>query len=112
MYFPYWHNDNHNVVFGDRALNSLQQDYWNLDELIPSDLVSKQRYQGDKFDNINDAASWFQSAMLKEFFAYLKPFCVDLSETHENNYYMEREWRKLGMNVSIKAHSSSVQSLE
>lgn len=37
-----------------------------------------------------------QSIFIKDFLAFIKPFNAELAPSDLHNYYMEREWRKLG----------------
>lgn len=45
----------------------------------------------DKAEALN-----FIGSFLRNTIAFMKPFNADLAADHPDNYYMEREWRKLG----------------
>lgn len=43
-----------------------------------------------------EVLSSLDSIFTKDFLAFVKPFNADLDDDHEENYYLEREWRKYG----------------
>ena len=47
-------------------------------------------------ENRNDAVRALLTNFEKELLAFIKPFNSELDESHPENFYMEREWRKLG----------------
>jgi hypothetical protein len=55
-----------------------------------------QRPLGVKPSNPDDAILAIDDFLARDFFAFLKVFDSDLTEELPDNYYMEREWRKLG----------------
>tara|TARA_R110000787_G_scaffold278320_1_gene387998 strand:+ start:1559 stop:2056 length:498 start_codon:yes stop_codon:yes gene_type:complete len=47
-------------------------------------------------DNANESLSVLESTLLKDFIGFIKPFNSEINIEDPDNYYMEREWRKLG----------------
>ncbi|MCP3996607.1 MAG: hypothetical protein GY722_16350 [bacterium] len=63
---------------------------------------------GADIETLEDAADQLNTIVAKEFLAFLKPFDSRLPHDHDHNFYMEREWRRLG-NVEIQeAHVVTV----
>lgn len=54
------------------------------------------------------AVSVLESTLLKDFIGFIKPFNSELNMDDPDNYYMEREWRKLG---NIKFEENVVRTV-
>lgn len=89
MYFPYWRHDAFTTVAGCNTLARLQQ--------VLSPLLA----QGSSDDVL-------ANTLAMQFLAYLKPFDLDLKSDDRDNYYMEREWRKIGSLRFSDEHIESV----
>ena len=56
----------------------------------------RSRTLGKNPSSPEEAISAMHSMLLKDFLAFIKPFNSELTHNHQNNFYMEREWRKYG----------------
>jgi hypothetical protein len=56
----------------------------------------------------NEAVAVLKSTLLKDFIGFIKPFDSELADSDPDNYYMEREWRKLG---NIRFDDSVVRTI-
>lgn len=57
---------------------------------------SEGRFLGKKPRSPEEANHLVESMLFKDFLAFIKPFNSELPSDHQDNYYMEREWRKYG----------------
>lgn len=64
--------------------------------VLPVEQNVMMRTLGVKPENPNDAILALDDFLTNDFFAFLKVFDSDLNEDTPENFYMEREWRKLG----------------
>jgi len=97
MYFPYWNDDPQNVLFGDRALNRINDTIRDMEESKPNSNSSNDTQN----NNAGPVPEDVMRCLYMEFLAYIKPFDVNLPLDEPRQYYMEREWRKIG-NVKFK----------
>lgn len=111
-YYPYWRNDPHNVVYGLRAIEHLEQEFQSFNDwcgkVFGPRPKSMPRQIGQPHRTFQEACEWFNNEMALRYLAYLKPFDMSLAAEHENNYYMEREWRRLGNLKFDSAHLGCV----
>ncbi|MDT8405036.1 abortive infection system antitoxin AbiGi family protein [Sulfuriflexus sp.] len=100
MYVP-WSKQDILTVYGKKLLQDIEGIY------RCSLGCYEQKTTPRKIGNVpeeDELLSTLKSCFQKDFLAFIKPYDVSLSETDRENYYMEREWRRLG-NV-VFDHSS------
>lgn len=59
-------------------------------------------------EDVGEAVAALDSLLHRDFLAFLKPYNALLPEEHPRNYYMEREWRKLGNIVFEPMHVRTI----
>ena len=59
------------------------------------DVGQRSRPLEKRLESRDAAIVAMDNAFTKDFLAFIKPFNAHLPVNHEENYYMEREWRKL-----------------
>lgn len=99
MYVPL--SDNHwGSPFGEKLLLNIEAIYKGFHEHVAvknEPLIEKKgRFIGDSPQNEIQAIDQIDKIVAKDFLAFIKPFNSHLDSTHPDNFYMEREWRKLG----------------
>lgn len=108
MYVP-MRSDDWQSHYGLTLLRNIEAVVKSFNEQVlqkqPSE-NSKSRHLGEKPSSTADAISAIQSILLKDFLAFIKPYNSELPNTHQQNYYMEREWRKYG-NMKFQANQVS-----
>lgn len=111
-YYPYWRNDPHNVVYGLKAIERLEQEFHSFSDRYSAEFgpspKTMSRQLGQSHRTFLEACEWFNSEMALRYLAYLKPFDMSLPAEHEKNYYMEREWRRLGNLMFAPEHLGCV----
>lgn len=98
MYIP-MRNDDWQSIHGTTLLNDLEAIYRSFHELVTSeadDVGQRSRSLGKHLESRGTAIVAMDNAFTKDFLAFIKPFNAHLPVSHEENYYMEREWRKFG----------------
>lgn len=70
--------------------------------------AERRRTLGEAPDSIDDLLVALNQILAKDVLAFIKPFDSTLDDHHENNYYMEREWRKFGNLVFEPDHVKHV----
>ena len=97
MYVP-MRNDDWQSIHGTTLLNDLEAIYKSFHELVTSevdDVGQRSRPLEKRLESRDAAIVAMDNAFTKDFLAFIKPFNAHLPVNHEENYYMEREWRKL-----------------
>lgn len=110
MYIPMW-DDDWRGVYGTVLLKNLEAVYKGYCQHIKSLLGSQTTYSstlGTIPENKNEAIKRMDSAFVKDFLAYIKPFNSKLDANDPNNFYMEREWRKFG---NMKFENTQVERI-
>lgn len=99
IYIP-WRKDQAwwNSIHGRSFLSYAEQVYRGFKQHIvePVSSTSHSFSMGSIPKTKEEAAREMDSMLIKDFFAYIKPFNVELTEDDPDNFYMEREWRKYG----------------
>lgn len=111
MYFPY-NVDVAESRYGIPCLSDIEVAFMALRKHLKDVETPKVRTMGRPPETMNHAAKAFSDIALKEFLAFVKPFDSQLHEDAANNFYMEREWRRLGnMGFNVQdVHSVVVPS--
>ena len=102
MYIPYDPTD-HLSIYGKTLVRDILAVYESYDKIVAQKLETDEsgRQLGHRTDDEQIAKSAIASIYGKDFMAFVKAFDSTLPENHPDNYYMEREWRRLG-NVVFK----------
>lgn len=87
MYVPLSDNDC-GSPFGEKLLLDIETVYKGFHEHVA--------VKNEPFQNEIQAIDQINKIVAKDFLAFIKPFNSHLDSTHPDNFYMEREWRKLG----------------
>ena len=95
MYFPV-NLEQVEARYGRPCLADIEVVFRALREHLRQVEAPSVRTWGKPPETLGQAADAFSGIALKEFLAFIKPFDAQLPPTAENNYYMEREWRRLG----------------
>ena len=76
--------------------NQNREDYFktNIEQYIS--LISQIKKMIEKNEHMVNRLAMFDSFLMKQIFAYLKPFDASKTDADEENYYLEREWRIVG----------------
>jgi hypothetical protein len=104
MYLPMCADD-WQSIHGQALLNDIEIIVKSFNEQVIRSYPAKLntvREVGSPLTSPEAAALAMKSMVFKDFLAFLKPFNSELDSLDPNNFYMEREWRRLG-NVEIKA---------
>lgn len=110
IYIPLQEGD-HWSPYGGALLKELEQKYKGFMEhvVLP---IDKEKFSshgvGKKTDDADEASTWLSCVIEKDILAFIKPFNSELSDSHPQNYYMEREWRKYG---NLRFEPSNVQKI-
>ena len=106
MYFPKRLDDWQGAV-GATLLRDIEVVYHGFRDYVIEGVLAgnadHSRTLGKKPENRDDAIRVLLTNFEKEFLAFIKPFNSELDENHPENFYMEREWRKLG-NIMFNLH--------
>ncbi len=97
LYFPYDPADIHSI-YGVKAIEDIEAVYRSASdalENIPDPLASG-RNMGRPIQSADGTFHTLAGQMGLHFLALLKPFDSTLTPDHPENYYMEREWRRIG----------------
>lgn len=98
MYFPTRHDDCLGAT-GTSMLREIESVIRGFNEFYVEPQESAEewtRIMGEIPRSPDDVVSALESILLREFLAFIKPYNSELTDGDPNNYYMEREWRKLG----------------
>lgn len=99
MYIPMRHDDWAGKS-GETLLKDLEAVYKGYHEQVSSKLTNfngvSSRSLGKVPNTEHEAIEAIESVFVKDLLGYIKPFNSHLDERHSDNFYMEREWRKLG----------------
>lgn len=98
LYVPLFDRDWFLSINGRMLINHIEQIYRGFRELLvePVRLDQNSYTLATKPSSPEDAVREMDSIITKDFLAFLKPFNSELARDHPDNFYMEREWRKLG----------------
>lgn len=109
-YFPYDPRDLMSV-YGITALSDIEATIKGLREQIDDAgwKPPRSRHLGEKPATMPDAVSLINSCVALHMLAYTKPFNAALSPDDSNNYYMEREWRRVGNMMFEPQHVEEVR---
>lgn len=97
-YFPMFRDD-HLSANGRSMLKDIESVIRGFnDHLVePQDSEPEwSRKTGEIPGSAEDVILPLESILLREFLGFIKAFNSDLSDDHPDNFYLEREWRKLG----------------
>lgn len=97
MYFPYSSGD-HLGAYGRTRLKWIEQAFRDCCEYgagVVGGAVTT-RTAGAPSSTRDEAMQAARTAFLRDLLPFLKPFNADLSSADAENYYLEREWRRLG----------------
>lgn len=98
MYFPL-RSDDLNSIYGQTLLNDIEAIVKGFNDQVvkkQSSTKNESRNLGTPPISSDTAISAIHSMVLKDFLAFIKPFNSELAHEDKFDYYMEREWRKLG----------------
>jgi len=98
MYFPAFPSPG--SAYGATRLADIAASYKSLWNNLSQGEMDSARTMGREDATLQRAASHAQTILGRDFLAFVKVFDPRLLEDDEKNYYMEREWRRLG-NVKI-----------
>ncbi len=104
-YFPYDPSDIGQVVDGVGALRNIEATYRGVRLHRTSDAEQALGVVPSTLEEALQAAEYVLSIQV---LAFLKPFNNTLHRDDERNYYMEREWRRLGNVLFEPKHVASV----
>ena len=107
LYFPL-NIDQPEMRYGTPCLSDIEAVFRSLRNHLRGIEKPNERTWGQEPTTLEHAADAFASIALKEFLAFVKPFDGQLPATAWNNYYMEREWRRLG---NMEVNEQSVRSI-
>jgi len=109
MYIPMHPLDGLSATGGKIILKDLEAIYKGFNQQVSSkrdnskaEWVKRGRSLGKEPENEDAAINAMENAFSKYFLAFIKPFDSQLGNDHQDNYYMEREWRKYG-NLKFKS---------
>jgi hypothetical protein len=110
-YFPMLPDDPGSIIYGKAMLADFQSVYHALRNYVtfaPEFAgISKERVLGETKATA-EAVSAIGSVFAKDVLAFLKPFDATLAPDDRRNYYMEREWRRLGNMCFESSHVQHV----
>jgi hypothetical protein len=98
-YFPYGKSDAGNAFGGRLLLSDIEAVFRAFHHNVLNHRVTGRypsRAIGDPPATPEATLLAIDSVLLQNFLAFIKPFDADLPDDHPENYYLEREWRKLG----------------
>lgn len=102
MYFPYAPND-WGTAYGRCLIEDIEAKYMRLYQLADEEGVEEfSRSMGEVPEHAQ--MSCIEGAFSKDFLAFVKAYDYTLPREHQDCYYMEREWRRIG-NVVFTAES-------
>jgi len=104
MYIPMSAND-WQSIHGQTLLKDIETIVKSFNEQVirlSPESLNNVRDVGAPLTSPEAASSAMKSMVFKDFLAFLKPFNSELDLHDPNNFYMEREWRRLG-NMEIQA---------
>jgi hypothetical protein len=98
-YFPLA-KDHWGSPFGEKILLDIEAIYKGFYIQVASknktSTDKKGRFVGESPQNEINAIDQINNMVAKDFLAFIKPFDSHLDKDHQDNFYMEREWRKFG----------------
>lgn len=101
MYLPY-RDDDWASIYGKTLLKDIEEIYRSLRKHTQNlENPEETRYIASPLASFESALKAAESMIAKDFLAFIKPFNSQLEKNHDDNFYMEREWRRLG-NVCFK----------
>ena len=108
MYIP-MNRDDWRSIYGRNLLADMEACYKSFlslcDEVVTDPGQEMTSTYAKQTSDPLDAREAVKKLVQKHFFAFIKPFDVDLPSNDSDNYYMEREWRRLG---NVKASPATV----
>lgn len=108
IYFPH-HPEDFAGVVGTTVLQDIEEAFRSMqDQLHIAGRKMTERRMGSPAKSLEEAVSTLSNIFAFEFLAFLKPFRATLATDAAENYYMEREWRKIG---NIKFKQEHVRSI-
>ena len=95
MYVPL-HTGDDMSIYGRTLLKDIEAIFRSLCDTTQDFPPLTERYVGRQLGSLQEAAQATESLLGTTFLAFLKPFNAELDESAPDNFYMEREWRRLG----------------
>ena len=95
MYVPL-HADDGLSIYGRTLLRDIEAVFRSLQDTTQDLPPIERRHLGRQLVSLQESAQVAYTVFGKAFLAFLKPFDADLENRDPENYYMEREWRRLG----------------
>jgi hypothetical protein len=102
-YFPISKTDPFSP-YGKSLLRDIEATYRSFIKHLAAPVAKSHfsRGHGSESATPEDTIRALRGTLERDFIAFIKPFNADLPLDHPDNYYLEREWRKLGnMEVTI-----------
>lgn len=95
MYVPL-HPDDGLSIYGRTLLRDIEAVFRSLQDTTQDLPPLTRRHLGRQLGSLQESAQVAHTILGKVVLAFLKPFDAALDESNPENYYMEREWRRLG----------------
>jgi len=105
MYVPY-RNDDWGSIYGVTLFRDIEEIYRSFREHLKEKYgnLHEPRLMGTLITTFESSLTAIDYMIGKDFLAFIKPFNSQLGETDLDNFYMEREWRRLGNVCFDKEH--------